>query len=215
MEETGQTGPRLFSRKKKKNIIREVYFYDGMIVKRFVKLAVLPDTRRVWALEHKALKRLEGLPTPKSHGFVEKKTNGIKEIIYARDFVEGAPVEKFRSEDIRPLAWIMARIHRRGVITRDPHLDNFIRAEDGKIVFFDFGRAVVLHRKNPILVLLIGKELARILVHAGLNESGLQEFFLDHYFYFFQPSLSARRLMLKTCLLWHRRMQKLQKNKTK
>jgi serine/threonine protein kinase len=200
--------PRLLRRKKKKNIIREVYFYDGMIVKRFVKLAALPDTRRVWALEHEALKRLEGLPIPKTYGFVEKKISGAKEIIYAREFVDGAPVEKFQTEDIRPLAWIMARIHRRGVITRDPHLENFIRIGDGKILFLDFGRAVVLHPRNPILPLLIGKELARILVHAGLKHEGLQEIFLDQYFYFFQPSPLARCLILKTCFLWHRRMNK-------
>jgi hypothetical protein len=208
MEEKKNTQPRLLWRKKKKNIIREIYVYNRMIVKRFVKLAALPDVRRVWKMEHRALERLDGLPTPKSYGFVEKKNNGVKEIIYVREFVDGAPIEKFQPEDIRPLAWIMARIHRRGVITRDPHLENFIRAEDGKIIFFDFGRAVVLHRKNPILALLIGKELARILVHAGLNGSGLQDQFLDLYFYFFQPSPAARLMMLKICFLWLRHMPK-------
>ncbi len=211
MEEDNQTALQLLCRKKKKNIIREIYFYDGMIVKRFVKLAALPDTRRVWAMEHAALKRLEGLPAPKTYGFVEKKINGIKEIIYAREFLNGAPIEKFRQEDIRPLAWIMARIHRQGVLTRDPHLENFIRADDGKIIFFDFGRAVVVHRKQPILPLLIGKELARILVHTGLNATGFQDIFLDHYINFFNPSPLARRLMLKVCFLWLRRIQKNKK----
>ncbi len=40
-------------------------------------------------------------------------------------------------------------IHQRGVITRDPSLENFIRTADGKILFIDFGRAVILNPKNP------------------------------------------------------------------
>jgi serine/threonine protein kinase len=208
MEEKRHTEPKLLFRKKKKNIIREVYLYDSMIVKRFVKLAALPDVRQVWVMEHRALDRLEGLPTPKTYGFVEKKINGAKEIIYARDFVHGAPIEQFQVEDILSLAWIMARIHRRGVITRDPHLDNFIRTENGKIIFFDFGRALVLNRKNPLLALLIGKELARILVHAGLTDTGLEIQFLEQYFEFFQPSPTARILMTRICFLWRRRIRK-------
>ncbi|MCU0598948.1 MAG: hypothetical protein MUE70_06790 [Desulfobacterales bacterium] len=212
MEEKKDTELRLLFRKKKKNIIREVYLYDGMIVKRFVKLAALPDTRRIWALEHMALERLNGLPTPKSFGFIEKKISGAREILFAREYVDGVSIDMFQPEDIRPLAWIMARIHRRGVVTRDPHLGNFIRTGDGKILFFDFGRAVVLHRKNPILAVLIGKELARILVHAGLNDKSMQWKFLDYYFYFYQPSKISRRLMEKTCSMWHRRIRK---NKTR
>jgi serine/threonine protein kinase len=211
MEEKRHTEPKLLFRKKKKNIIREVYLYDRMIVKRFVKLAALPDTRQIWALEHKALKRLEGLPTPKTFGFVEKKIYDAAGFIYAREFVDGAPIEKIQPEDIRPLAWIMARIHHRGVITRDPHLENFIRGEDGKIIFFDFGRALVLNRKNPLLVLFIGKELARIMVHAGLTATGLENHFLEQYFEFFQPSPTARILMTRICFLWRRRIHKNKK----
>jgi tRNA A-37 threonylcarbamoyl transferase component Bud32 len=214
MKEKRHTEPKLLFRKKKKNIIREVYLYDRMVVKRFVKLAALPDVRRVWVMEHRALERLEGVPTPKTYGFVEKKINKTKEIIYAREFVDGAPIEKIQPEDIRPLSWIMARIHRRGVITRDPHLENFIRTENGKIIFFDFGRALVLNRKNPLLALLIGKELARILVHAGLTDSGLKNHFLEQYFEFFQPSPTAQILMTRICFLWYRRIQKI-KNKIK
>jgi serine/threonine protein kinase len=201
------TEPKLIKRKIKKNIIREVYLYDDMIVKRFIKMAVLPDIRKIWEMEHRALQRLDGLPTPKTFGYVEKKINGAREIIYAREFIDGVPLEKFHPEDVQALASAIALIHRRGVIIRDPRLENFVRTSDKKIIFFDFGRALVFHPKNPLLAYFIGKELARILFHAGLYDAGLQNRFLDSYFQFFQPTRITRRLMMMTCIIWNRHFQ--------
>jgi hypothetical protein len=208
MEAHTSSDIRLVHRRKKKNIIREVYLYDRMVVKRFIKLAPLPDTRRVWRMEHRALKRLTGLPVSKTYNFIQRKINGATEIIYAREFLEGDPINKFEAGDIGPLAWIMARIHQRGVITRDPHLENFIRAPDGKILFFDFGRALVVHPKNPLIVFLLGKELARILIHSGIKDAGFSHTFLDFYFRFMQISAAKRRWVESLCHLWVRRFDK-------
>lgn len=195
----------LITRKKKKNIIHEIYLYDQTLVKRFIKTAPRPDTRKVWKMEDTALRRLEGLNVPKTYGFVEKNCNGATEIIYAREYLEGKPVESFAEADIEPLARLMVKIHQRGVITRDPSLDNFVRTPGGKILFIDFGRSVILNPKNPAIIDYLGKELARIHCHAFAGDDQLYSRYHKAYFELFPHSKARRFLMERIGAKWYQR----------
>lgn len=196
----------LIHRKKKANIITEVYRYDKLIVKRFVKTAPFPDTRRVWELEDKALKRLAEMPAPKSYGFTEKTIKGAPEIIYAREFIDGEPIKKFTDDDIPQLAQIMALIHKHGVITRDPSPENFIKTGEGNILFIDFGRSLILNPKNPALNYYVGKELARICHHTLKDEEDTCDDFLKKYFQVLKRSPAGRKLIETIFHLWYRRI---------
>ncbi len=66
---------QLIRKKRKKNLIHEIYRYDHTLVKRFIKIAPLPDMRRPWQMEDAALRRLEGLGVPETYGFSIKKKN--------------------------------------------------------------------------------------------------------------------------------------------
>jgi len=181
MELTDSSEIRLIRRQKRKNILREVFFYKKFVVKRFVKLKAFPDVRKVWKMEDRALKRLEGLAFPKSLGFTEKKFQGVKEIIYGREYIEGTPVKWLDASDVGELAELMAKIHRRGVITCDPAPDNFLRRANGKLMFIDFGRSKIVNPRGPIFLYRIGKELARIQGRAFFNDRVLFSKFLNHY----------------------------------
>ncbi len=194
----------LIRRKKKKNIIHEIYLYDQTLVKRFIKTAPLPDIRKVWMMEDTALRRLEGLPVPMTHGYEEKQLNGAKEIIYAREYLEGKPIESFSDEDMEPMARMMVRIHQRGVVTRDPSLENFIKTADGKIRFIDFGRSIILNPKNPMIIDYQGKELARIWCHAFAGNDALYTRFHDKYFELLSCSSARRFLMEKISFQWYK-----------
>jgi serine/threonine protein kinase len=172
---------RLIRRQKRKNILREIFFYKNLVVKRFVKLKAFPDVRRVWEMEDRALKRLEGLAFPKSLGFKEKIFQGVKEIIYAREYIEGTPVQRFDASDVGELADLMTKIHHRGVITCDPAPDNFLRLASGKLMFIDFGRSKIVNPRGPIFLYRLGKELARIQGRAFFNDRALFSKFLHHY----------------------------------
>ncbi len=198
----------LLHKKRKKNLITEVYRYDRVIGKRFRKTALFPDMRRVWALEHNALKRLEGLPVPTSYGFVKKTGGGGTEIIYAREFIDGQSVKQFFFSDIKPLAKIMARIHNRGVITRDPSPENFIKTPDGKILFIDFGRSVLLNPKNPAMVYYLGKELARIHHHTFRDDDTLYMPFNKTYFRVLEGNAVRHRAIRLFSNLHYRRMSR-------
>lgn len=186
----------LIRKKKKKNIIHEIYLYDKTLVKRFIKTAALPDTRKVWMMEDNALRRLEGLAVPKTYGFIKKKCNNATEIIYAREYLEGTPVKSFSDEDVVPLAKMMVQVHQRGVITRDPSLENFIKTADGKILFIDFGRSIILNPKNPLLIDYQGKELARLRCHAFAGDDELFNRFQEKYFEYL-PNGAASRFLIK------------------
>lgn len=198
----------LIRKKKKKNIISEIYRYNNMLVKRFIKTASWPDTREVWQIEDTALRHLTGLTVPKTFGFSEKRINGALEIIYAREYIDGTPVEQFEISDMEPLARMLARIHRRGVVTRDPSLENFIRTPDGEIVFIDFGRSAVFNPKNPVLIDYQAKELARVRCHAFAGDDSLYAPFHDLYFSFFSCAKVRRRLMEFIADRWFLRFER-------
>lgn len=195
----------LIRRKKKKNIIHEIYRYNQTLVKRFIKIASFPDVRQVWKLEDTALKRLSGLDVPKTYGYVVNRINGATEIIYAREFIDGKPVEAFSVEDMEPLAGMMAKIHGRGVITRDPSVENFIRTPKGGILFIDFGRSVLLNPKNPVIIEYLGKELARLRCHALAGDDRLYRRFHDVYFNALPGTSLGHALIDRSSRLWYPR----------
>lgn len=195
----------LIRRKKKKNIIHEIYRYDRTLVKRFIKIAPFPDVRQVWRLEDRALKRLSGLNLPKTYGFSVNRINGATEIIYAREYLDGNPIEAFAMADMAPLAVMMAKIHGRGVITRDPSLENFIRTPEGRILFIDFGRSVLLNPKNPVIIEYLGKELARLRCHALAGDDRLYRRFHDIYFSTLPGTSFRHELIDRSSRLWYPR----------
>ncbi|MDZ7760476.1 MAG: hypothetical protein U5L00_09500 [Desulfovermiculus sp.] len=195
----------LLQRKTKGNIIREVYRYEQTLIKRFIKTSPLPDMRRVWRMEDQALKRLEGLSVPATYGYKIHRHKDFLEIIYAREFVQGQPIDTFTLEDMVPLGQRMAQIHKRGVITRDPAPNNFIKTQAGDILFIDFGRSALLNPKNPGIFYYLGKELARLRYHALSGDKVLYTRFQEVYFSALTDSSVQPWLIRRICAPWYRR----------
>jgi len=201
------TDLKLIKKRKKKNIIRLIYVGDYVVVKRFIKTSLFPDMRRIWRYEDQSLRRLSGLPVPKTYGYVKRKITGGKEILYVREFLEGKPVKRFYLEDMDLLAKLMVQIHKRGVITRDPIIENFIRTSDNKVLFIDFGRSLLVNPKNPMLLTYIGKELSRLMCHAFFEDRQLNIRFQNVYFHHMQPNRLQRLIIEKVYGFWHRRFK--------
>ena len=107
--------------------------------------------------------------------------------------------------DIESLVRMMVRIHQRGVITRDPFLQNFIRTPDGEIRFIDFGRSAILNPKNPVIIDFLGKELARFRCHAFAGDDQLYNHFHKRYFEPFPHSPAQQFLTARIASKWYRR----------
>jgi serine/threonine protein kinase len=103
------------------------------------------------------------------------------------------------------LARLMVQIHQRGVITRDPSPENFIKTVDGKILFIDFGRSVILNPKNPAIIDYLGKELARIHCHAFAGDDQLYNRFHEWYFELYPHNTIRRYLMERIGSKWYQR----------
>jgi len=67
-------------KKEKKNIIREIYLGDYVVVKRFIKTSIFPDMRRIWRYEDQSLRRLSGLTVPKTYGYRKRKLKRAKKL---------------------------------------------------------------------------------------------------------------------------------------
>lgn len=201
-------GMYLIQRKTKGNIIREVYYYDQTLIKRFIKKSSSPDLRQVWKVEDRALRRLAGLAVPATYGYNIHRHKDFLEIIYVREFVQGQPIDTFTLEDMVPLGQRMAQIHERGVITRDPAPNNFIKTQAGDILFIDFGRSALLNPKNPGIFYHLGKELARLRYHALSGDKILYTRFQEVYFSALTDSSVQPWLIRRVSSLWYRRFTK-------
>jgi tRNA A-37 threonylcarbamoyl transferase component Bud32 len=195
----------LIQKKTKGNITREVYRYDQILIKRFLKTRLFPDMRPVWKWEDRALQRLAGLAVPVTYGFRKQRLKRVSEIIYAREYVQGRPLRAFTLKDMVPLGKIMAQIHQRGVITRDPAPDNYIKTPNGDILCIDFGRAALLSSRNPVLWHYLGKEMARLRYHALSGDRELFRRFQEAYFETLPAGPVHRWLIDRVSSLWYRR----------
>jgi len=104
-----------------------------------------------------------------------------------------------------PLGKIMAQIHQRGVITRDPAPDNYIKTPNGDILCIDFGRAALLSPRNPVLWHYLGKEMARLRYHALSGDRELFRRFQEAYFETLPAGPVHRWLIDRVSSLWYRR----------
>lgn len=132
-----------------------------MLAKRFRHFPGRRDWRRVWKWEDRALRRLAGLPVPRTFGYGVHPGPDGREIILRKEFLEGEPLATVTPREAVEMARLLAAIHDRLVITGDPSVQNFIRRPDGSLAFLDFGRARTFWFHSPYYHGYVGKELVR------------------------------------------------------
>ncbi|BES69906.1 hypothetical protein RE428_09240 [Marinobacter nanhaiticus D15-8W] len=159
--------------------LREVYITpSGYVLKRFCQFPGRKDFRRVWVREHRALVKLEGLPVPRTLGYIRAEHSpGHHSILYVRSCLAGQPLQRIEPTDISKVAVLFAAFHGRGVVTLDPQPENFLHPENepDKLAFIDFGRARVYRLMNPLLHIAIGKEMLRLTREGQLSADELDQ----------------------------------------
>jgi tRNA A-37 threonylcarbamoyl transferase component Bud32 len=157
-----------------KKTLRQVYTdKKEIVIKCFFHFPGRRDYRRPWVQEDRALRKLSGLNVPSSFGYFKTKAkNGIRTVIYIKQYIKGAPITRIDAETASAMGTLFSQFHQRGVVTMDPSLSNFIRLTDGSCSFIDFGRARIYSKKRILLPVMIGKEFYRIFRRV-FNEQGL------------------------------------------
>ena len=164
-----------------KNIKRDVFRIDetDIVVKRYTRTSPFPDRRALWKKEHRVLCALGGSPFPVSHGWTSRGNR--REFFLCRSLVEGEPLEAFTSEQIPSAAQVMWRMHAARVSSCDPATGNFLKTPDGELSFIDFSRARLFRFRSPLMMVYLGKELARFHRTGVQRNAELWHAFLDTY----------------------------------
>ncbi|NWN92697.1 hypothetical protein HLV39_14465 [Marinobacter adhaerens] len=162
------------------NTLREVFLTEnGYVLKRYTHFPGRKDYRKIWQREHDALKRLDGLNTPDSVGYLYVKHSArITGTLHLRTFLPGSAVDWSSEQNVQNLAALIASIHKRHVAILDPQYENFICTHScpNAIGFIDFGRARVFSSMNFLMLFHIGKDLAKLNINGRLNSRQIETF---------------------------------------
>ena len=175
-------GRHLLHRRWVYRTLREVWVEDGRVVeKHFRQYSGRRDFRHLWKREHLALRRLEGLPVPRSLGWKRMRTPEGLDYVLRKTFLPGTPLVQATPRDAADMGQLLAAIHGRRVVNNDPSTANFIRQPDGQLACIDFGRSRTFWWASSFFYLYVGKELVR-LYRTGLHEDpDLWQTFLASY----------------------------------
>jgi tRNA A-37 threonylcarbamoyl transferase component Bud32 len=151
---------QLVQRRQRKETLREVYL-DGerRVFKRYILDAGAVLYPRPWAMEARALIRAAGLAVPRFVAtYAGRGKDGRRQFVLQRTYIRGRSIERVDNAVVEAMAELLAGLHRRGVVTRDATIDNFVQRPDQTMCFIDFGKARI-HRLPAYYD--IGSELAR------------------------------------------------------
>ena len=167
-----------------KSTLRQVYTdHVTKVVKCFFQYPGKREFHKPWVREDKALRTLGGANAPTSYGYVKIRTpEGIPAVIYTKAYIRGNPPVKIDPETAAAMGRLLAGFHDRGVVTLDPSLSNFIRMDDGRLAFIDFGRARVYRYRGPLFRWMVGKEFFRIYRESFFCNPDLLETFKRAYY---------------------------------
>ena len=172
----------LLRKRRAKETQRSVFRVDGRYVaKKFEIPLDVRRYRRPWLAEDACLRRLDGVGAPRSYGWFEETEADQRVVWLVKEFVAGEPVDTFAAADLPAVARLMARIHKRLIITDDASAGNFIRTLDGEMQFLDFGRAQLFRRPGLRLDLHVGWELAKLRREGFRWDDALWQAFLPLY----------------------------------
>lgn len=188
------------SQRQARETLRTVFLADDRyIVKKFEIPDRINDYRQPWVQEHNALTRSPADCVPASLGFSEMVTDNLRIAYLVKDYVPGRVCDHFEDGDMLEAGRLLARLHQHGIITDDTNVHNFLKKENGQMIFIDMGRALIYPARTIPLFFQIGRELAKFR-REGISWNKIQwKQFLHHYFVHYSCSRFVRFLILSSC----------------
>jgi len=188
------------SQRQARETLRTVFLADNRyIVKMFDIPAQVKQYRRPWIQEHEALTKSPAGTVPASLGFTETVKADRRMAYLVKDFVPGIVCDHFEDSDMPEAARLLACLHRHGIITDDANVHNFLKQENGQMLFIDMGRALVYPAQSAAFLFQIGRELAKFR-REGISWNKKQwEVFILNYFNHYSCSRFVRFLILSSC----------------
>ncbi len=176
------------------NTWREVHRVEGRyVVKSFTIPLAATHYRRPWVREHEALTRAPAGCAPESLGWFEETRDGQRLIRFGRTYLSGAVLDVFTETHVEPVARLLARLHRHGIVTDDANPRNFLIALDGRMLVIDLGRAHWGRPDRWPFHWWVGRELAKVRRRGFQWRDPPWQVFRDRYFreQAFSPAAAA------------------------
>lgn len=130
-------------------------------------------------IEHKALKKLHGLNTPKTFGYtVNKNDENYNVYTLYKEYIAGNIVKDTNKKFLESASKLIADFHIQKVITNDPKLENFIYDKQGELYFFDFSRARVFLWQGLFFFNYAAKDIVKVYRYiCEDNEKTFEQFY--------------------------------------
>lgn len=179
---------------------------DDLLVKEYRVHQLRAFAKGTWRREYKALLRLNqrGVPSPRMYELESPRLGVIRS---KRQFLDGKSVVALDHDQVIALGRHVAALHLAGVTNGDAALDNLLLADEGGLMFIDYGRSHVHHLESPLLCFNAGKELARIRRRLFTEGGHDWRVFLEAYFlHVVRPAWAlalTRALMFLWLWRWH------------
>ncbi|GEM_PF-1086270 len=188
--------------RQRKETLREVYLappefvYKRYEINRFSLYHVKP-----WLAEAQALEAARGCHVPRHITlFAGRNKKGHYEVVHKKGYVEGDVIGDIGVEQAQKIAVLIASLHARKVISRDPQKKNFYQGEDNNIYLIDFGKARVYRYRSVLYLYDIASELAKLERLVFDSREELWRVFIEHYY----QSLPTKKMAKKiTSLLFN------------
>jgi len=191
---------RLLRERQARETHRAVYLLDDTyVVKQFTLPAAARNPRTPWRTEDAALQRAAPAFAPRSFGVVEHIEGDRRVACLVKAYVPGRVLDRLGVAEAPDAAALMAGLHRLGVVTDDANATNLLRAEDGRLLFLDLGRARLHDRAGWALRRDIGRELAKLRREGFAWDRAAWRTFLPAYFSHLACSHPVRILLMFLC----------------
>jgi hypothetical protein len=191
---------RLLRERQARETRRAVYLQDGTyVIKHFTLPASARHARTPWRTEDAALRRAAPAFAPHSFGVVERTEGDQREAYLVKAYVPGRVLDRLGVADAPDAAALMAGLHRLGVVTDDANAANFLRTDDGRLLFLDLGRARLHNHAGWALRRDIGRELAKLRREGFAWNRAAWRAFLPVYFSHLACSQRVRVLLISVC----------------
>ena len=190
----------LMRTRQSRETFRNVYRVDNTyVVKKFEIPATAVSYRKPWETEINALNAVFDNGSNPAIGVHEEVDDDYRTVWFVKHYINGNIFAEFKDEDIPDVAKLLASLHKKLIITDDTNVGNFLKLEDGSIIFLDLGRAILHKKKTFRYYQDLGSELAKI-AREGFNWNPVhRKIFRETYFDIMQYPKHEKALVLFSC----------------
>lgn len=173
----------LAQERQRKETLRQVFITSTEVIKRYTIRSWHPFYDKPWKKERKAMIKAQVTDRVARHITTQQQqlTFNTRIVTQKKSYLAGQPVINITSNDIQPIADLLADLHQHGVVTHDCQKENFLMGTNGKLHCIDLGKASTYHYQSPLFLYAVGSEIAKLMHRVFDDNDQLMNAFYPQY----------------------------------